>query len=85
MASVVTPAFNKFLRGEFYNKEAQEIGGTIGFIDKVFNIGAFFTHLYYTGTYALSVRLPQTVTTGTFYICHALQMEHFFRLYVRQI
>ena len=76
MASVVTPpAFNKLFRGEFFNREAQEIGGTIGFIDKVFSIGAFFTHVYYTGTYALSVRLPQTITTGTFYICQAL--NHF--------
>ena len=68
MASVVTPAFNKFLRGEFWNKEAQEIGGPIGFFDKIFNIGAFFSHIFYTSLYALNVRVPQTITTATFYI-----------------
>ena len=73
MVSVVAPpALNKFLRGEFFNREAQEIGGTIGFVDKVFNIGAFFTHMYYTLTYSFSVRLPQMVTTGTFYISQVL-------------
>ena len=68
MASVVTPVFNRFLRGEFFNKEAQEIGGMVGFLDKVFNIGAFFSHTFYTGLYALSVRFPQTITTSAFYI-----------------
>lgn len=72
MVSVVTPVLNRFMRGEFFNKEAQEIGGTIGLLDKVFNVGGFFSHIYYTGVYALSVRLPQTITTGTFYISHGL-------------
>lgn len=72
MVSVVTPVFNRFLRGEFWNKEAQEIGGIIGLLDKAANIGAFFSHIYYTGTYALNVRLPQTITTATFYISHLI-------------
>ena len=70
MVSVIAPVLNRFLRGEFWNKEAQEIGGVVGLFDKVFNVGAFFSHLYYVGTYALSVRLPQTITTGIFYGSH---------------
>lgn len=72
MVSVVTPAFNKFLRGEFWNKEAQDIGGVIGFLDKVFSTGAFVSHLYYTGVYATNVRLPQFATSSIFYICNLI-------------
>ncbi len=72
MIGVVTPTVNKFLRGEFFNKEAQEIGGTIGTLDKVFNIGAFLSHIFYTGVYATNVRIPQTITTTTFYICNLI-------------
>lgn len=67
MVSVVTPAFNKFLRGDFFNKGAQDIGGAVGLLDKVYSFGAFFSHIFFTGIYAFSVRLPQTVTTATFY------------------
>lgn len=72
MISILLPTWNRFLKGEIFNKEAQGIGGTIGFLDKVFNIGAVFTHLYYTGTYTLSVRLPQTITTANFYITNLI-------------
>jgi hypothetical protein len=76
MVSVVLPTFNRFLKGEFWNKEAQELDGafgkTIGVLDKAFNVGAFFSHLYYTWIYVLSVRLPQTVTTSIFYGTHLL-------------
>ena len=76
MVSVVWPTMNKFLRGEFWNKEAQGIdgvfGGLIGLADKVFNTVAFFSHVFYTGAYGLFVRLPQTISTATFYACHAI-------------
>lgn len=74
MVSVVLPTFNRFLRGEFSNKEAQDLDGafgkTIGVLDKAFNVAGFFSHLYYTWIYALSVRLPQIVTTSIFYGTH---------------
>lgn len=72
MASVVLPTFNKFLRGELFNKEAQEIGGFTGFFDKVFSLTAFFGHIYHTGLYALTIRLPQTITTSAFYITNLI-------------
>ncbi len=71
MVSVVLPTINRFLRGEFWNKEAQEIGGVVGAFDKIFNLAGFATHMYYTGIYALNVRIPQTITTGAFYLTHA--------------
>ncbi len=71
MVSVVLPTINKFLRGEFWNKEAQEIGGAVGAFDKVFSLAGFATHMYYTGIYALNVRIPQTITAGAFYLTHA--------------
>lgn len=67
MMSVVWPSMNKFLRGEFGNKEAQEIGGVVAGLDKICNIGSFFTHAYFTVVYGLSVRLPQFITTSIFY------------------
>lgn len=73
MISVVIPTFNKFARGEFWNKEAQDIGGIIGLLDKAFSTVAFFSHIFYTGIYAASVRLPQTISTATFYLSHLLK------------
>ncbi len=72
MVTVVLPAFNKFLNGNFFNKEAQEleggVGRTIALFDKVCNTTAFFGHIFYTGLYGLSIRLPQAITTTSFYI-----------------
>ncbi|MBI3308288.1 MAG: hypothetical protein HYZ79_02845 [Candidatus Melainabacteria bacterium] len=67
MASVVAPAFQKFLKGQFWNREAQEIGGAVGFLDKVGSTAAFLSHLYYTGVYTFNVRLPQFVSSSIFY------------------
>ena len=68
MATVVLPSYDKFLRGDFFNKEAQAIGGSIGFFDKVTSAIAFFGHTFHTGLYGLTIRLPQTITTATFYL-----------------
>lgn len=67
MISVVMPTINKFLRGDFFNKEAQEIGGAVGGFDKLFSLSAMGMHAYYTMTYGLFVRVPQAVTTSIFY------------------
>ena len=67
MMSVVLPTFNKFLRGEFFKSEAQEIGGLVGAFDKICGVSSFLMHAYYTGIYALTVRLPQFFTSAIFY------------------
>lgn len=72
MVSVVTPAMNKFFRGEFWNQEAQEHGGIIAAGDKLFNTLSFLGHCYYTGVYSFSVRMPQFITTSTFYIANLM-------------
>lgn len=72
MVSVVVPAAQKYLKGDFWNEEAQEIGGVIGAADKAFNVLGLLSYLYYTGTYALFVRVPQTVTTSAFYITNLM-------------
>ena len=72
MASIILPMFDKYIRGKPFNKEAQELGGNIGLIDKACNIGSLMLHLYYSTLYGLSVRLPQTITTGTFYITNLI-------------
>ena len=67
MVSVVWPTMNKYFRGELLNKEAQEIGGLTGLVDKVFSTAGLLGHLIYTIPYGLVVRLPQTITHATFY------------------
>lgn len=67
MMSVVLPTFNKFLRGEFFNKEIQEMGSVAGLFDKACGIGSFLLHGYYTTLYAATVRLPQFLTSAIFY------------------
>lgn len=69
MLSVVMPVFDQFTKG-FSNKEAKEIGGSIAVFDKALNITAFLGHCYFTLLYALTIRLPQTITTSSFYICN---------------
>lgn len=71
MISVVFPVFDHFAHG-FNNKEADEVGGAIKTIDRILNIGAFLSHLYFTTLYGLFVRLPQTVVTTTFYVCNTI-------------
>lgn len=70
MFTVVSTACNKFLKGDIFNKEAQEIGGAIGLFDKVTSSIAFLGHSFYTSLYGLTIRLPQTITTSTFYLTH---------------
>ncbi len=71
MVSVVFPAFDHFIHG-FGNEEAQERGGIIAKVDKGLNIAAFAGHLYFTTLYGVFVRLPQTITTASFYACNTL-------------
>ena len=72
MTSVVLPTMDKFLRGEFTNEEAQNLDGflakPIAILDRVYGAGSFLGHLFYTTTYALTVRAPQLITASTFYI-----------------
>ena len=67
MMSVVLPTMNRYFKGEIWNKEAQEIGGLTGLVDKVFSTAGFLGHVIYTLPYALVVRLPQTATHAMFY------------------
>src|SRR3989338_10029333 len=71
MINVVWPAFDHFRHG-FKNVEAGDTDSTIRFFDRVLNIGAFAGHCYFTILYGLFVRLPQTITTTTFYVCNAI-------------
>lgn len=70
MFTVVSTACNKFFKGDLFNKEAQEIGGAIGLFDKITSTVAFFGHSFYTSLYGITIRLPQTITTSTFYLTH---------------
>lgn len=72
MVSVVFPAWDHFFKNGFNNPNAREAGGLIAGFDKILNIGAFAGHCYFTLLYGLFIRLPQTVVTSSFYICHGL-------------
>lgn len=71
MISVVFPVFDHFRHG-FKNEEADEVGGSVKFYDKILNVGAFLGHCYFTVLYGLFVRLPQTAITSTYYICNGI-------------
>ena len=72
MMSTVWAGGNNYLKGNIYNKEAQEIGGITGFMDKIFSTAGFLGHVIYTIPYGLVVRLPQTATHGMFYLTRGI-------------
>ena len=72
MVSVVFPAWDHFFKNGFNNPNAREAGGLVAAFDRMLNIGAFAGHCYFTLLYGLFIRLPQTVVTSSFYICHTL-------------
>ena len=72
MMSTVWAVGNNYLKGRIYNKEAQEIGGLTGLVDKIFSTAGFLGHVVYTIPYGLIVRLPQTATHGMFYLTRGI-------------
>ena len=72
MMSTVWAVGNNYLKGKVYNKEAQEIGGLTGLVDKVFSTAGLLGHIIYTLPYGLVVRLPQTATHAMFYLTQGM-------------
>lgn len=67
MLQIVTTMLDPDLRGEIYNKHAQEKGGVVAGIDKVFCLASLAMRLFYVNIYTFSTRLPQFITSSIFY------------------
>ena len=72
MLQIVTTMLDPDLRGEFFNKHAQEKGGIIAAVDKVFCLTSLAMKLFYVNIYTFSTRLPQFITSSIFYGSHLI-------------